>query len=82
MIITFKAKIGIALGITGFSVASGVGILTGAPLHSALIKGGIAFLIVGLVGWLSAYLVLTEDTTAQHPRTVVHPEEPPEKPTE
>lgn len=49
-----------ALGMFAFAVASLVSIFSGVTLEIAILRGGIAFLIFSVFGWLMAYLIYEE----------------------
>ncbi len=53
-------KVGVALGMFAFAVASLVSIFSGVALEIAILRGGIAFLIFSVFGWLMAYLIYEE----------------------
>lgn len=52
---------GVALGMFAFAIASLVSIFSGVTLEIAILRGGIAFLIFSVFGWLMAYLIYEEE---------------------
>lgn len=52
---------GVALGLIAFAVGSMVSIVSGVTLEIAILRGGIAFLIFSVFGWLMAYLIHEEE---------------------
>jgi|TARA_B100000315_G_scaffold91495_1_gene84120 hypothetical protein len=52
---------GVALGLLAFAVASLVSIFSGVSLEIAVLRGGIAFLVFLLLGWLLAYLIYEQE---------------------
>lgn len=54
---------GVALGLLAFSVATLVSIFAGVTFEIAILRGGIAFLIFAIFGWLIAYIIHEEEKT-------------------
>ncbi len=52
---------GVALGMFAFAIASLVSIFSEVALEIAVLRGGIAFLIFSVFGWLMAYLIYEEE---------------------
>lgn len=52
---------GVVLGLFAFAVASLVSVFSGVTLETAIIRGGVAFLIFLVFGWLMAYIIYDEE---------------------
>lgn len=64
----------VALGLLAFSVATLVSIFSGVTLEIAILRGGIAFLVFAIFGWLIAYIIQEEEKN--EPETHVKNTEP------
>lgn len=61
--IILPKQAGVALGLLAFSVATLVSIFAGVTFEIAMLRGGIAFLIFVIFGWLIAYIIHEEEKT-------------------
>ena len=67
-----------------FAIGSVVSLLAGVKIEIAVLRGGIAFLIFLIFGWLMAYLVYEDESAIQAEKHVEEegPEEAPPEETE
>lgn len=62
-------QVGVALGLSAFSVASLSSIFAGASLEMGIFRGAVSFFVFLVIGWWTGYLIYEKEEQATQDQT-------------